>query len=172
MTRWLRDQSRSNADLFPCAQLNAWPVTQQAAYTEQCVMGIQPVRAKARRKLKCMSLRLAFYIRIELDRSNVNGRHFQVRTDKVLCFQALCGFADVKQRLKKYGLFKPTYEGAVPGNLWAAPPVILLCSPAQSTGQSHRRIDRYSLRSIMILPFCFTSSFYRPGPFFDRLLFR
>ena len=24
------------------------------------------------------------------------------------------GFADVKQRLKKYGLFKPTYEGAAP----------------------------------------------------------
>ena len=26
----------------------------------QCVMGVQSVRAKARRKLKCMSLRLAF----------------------------------------------------------------------------------------------------------------
>ena len=40
-------------------------------------MGVQSVRAKARRKLKCMSLRLAFYIRIELDRSNVDGRSYQ-----------------------------------------------------------------------------------------------
>lgn len=52
------------------------------------------------------------------------------------------GFADVKQRLKKYGLFKPTYEGAVPGNPGPAPPVILLYFPARSTGQFHRRNDR------------------------------
>ena len=58
----------------------------------QCVMGVQSVRAKARRKLKCMSLRLAFYIRIELDRSNVDGRSFQALTDKMLCFQGLYGF--------------------------------------------------------------------------------
>ena len=51
-------------------------------------------------------------------------------------------FADVKQRLKKYGLFKPTYEGAVPGNPGPAPPVILLYFPARSTGQFHRRNDR------------------------------
>ena len=52
------------------------------------------------------------------------------------------GFADVKQRLKKYGLFKPTYKGAVPDNPGPAPPVILLYSPARSTGQFHRRNDR------------------------------
>lgn len=52
------------------------------------------------------------------------------------------GFADVKQRLKKYELFKPTYEGAVPGNPGTAPPVIQLYSPAQSTGQFHQRNDR------------------------------
>lgn len=51
-------------------------------------------------------------------------------------------FADVKQRLKKYELFKPTYEGAVPGNPGTAPPVIQLYSPAQSTGQFHQRNDR------------------------------
>ena len=55
-------------------------------------MGVQSVRAKARRKLKCMSLRLAFYIRIELDRSNVDGRSFQALTDKMLYFQGLYGF--------------------------------------------------------------------------------
>ena len=58
----------------------------------QCVMGVQSVQAKARRKLKCMSLRLAFYIRIELDRSNVDGRSFQAHPDKMLCFQRLYGF--------------------------------------------------------------------------------
>ena len=58
----------------------------------QCVMGVQSVWAKARRKLKCMSLRLAFYIRIELDRSNVDGRSFQAHPDKMLCFQWLYGF--------------------------------------------------------------------------------
>ena len=39
-----------------------------------------------------LSLRLAFYIRIELDRSNVDGRSFQALTDKMLCFQGLYGF--------------------------------------------------------------------------------
>ena len=58
----------------------------------QCVMGVQLVRAKARRKLMHLSLRLAFYIRIELDRSNVDGRSFQALTDKMLCFQGLYGF--------------------------------------------------------------------------------
>ena len=58
----------------------------------QCVMGVQSVRAKARRKLKCMSLRLAFYIRIGLDRSNVDGRSFQAQSDKMLYFQRLYGF--------------------------------------------------------------------------------
>jgi hypothetical protein len=55
-------------------------------------MGVQSVRAKARRKLKCMSLRLAFYIRVELARSNVDGRSFQAHPDKMLCFQRLCDF--------------------------------------------------------------------------------
>ena len=58
----------------------------------QCVMGVQSVRAKARRKLMHLSLRLAFYIRIELDRSNVDARSLQVHPDKVLCFQGLYGF--------------------------------------------------------------------------------
>ena len=35
----------------------------------QCVIGVQLVRAKARRKLMHLSLRLAFYIRIELRRN-------------------------------------------------------------------------------------------------------
>jgi len=39
-----------------------------------------------------LSLRLAFYIRIELDRSNVDARSFQAHPDKMLCFQGLCGF--------------------------------------------------------------------------------
>ena len=39
-----------------------------------------------------LSLRLAFYIRIELDRSNVDARSLQVHPDKVLCFQGLYGF--------------------------------------------------------------------------------
>ena len=55
-------------------------------------MGVQSVRAKARRKLKCMSLRLAFYIRIELDRSNVDARSFQAHPDKMLHFQGLYDF--------------------------------------------------------------------------------
>ena len=58
----------------------------------QCVMGVQSIRAKARRKLMHLSLRLAFYIRIELDRSNVDARSLQVHPDKVLCFQGLYGF--------------------------------------------------------------------------------
>ena len=58
----------------------------------QCVIGVQSVRAKARRKLMHLSLRLAFYIRIELDRSNVDGRSFQAHPDKMLCFQWLYGF--------------------------------------------------------------------------------
>ncbi len=56
-------------------------------------MGVQSVRAKARRKLKCMSLRRAFYIRIELDRSNVDGRSFQAHPDKMLYFQRLVRFS-------------------------------------------------------------------------------
>ena len=58
----------------------------------QCVMGVQSVRAKARRKLMHLSLRLAFYIRIELDRSNVDGRSFQAYPDKMLCFQGMFRF--------------------------------------------------------------------------------
>ena len=58
----------------------------------QCVIGVQLVRAKARRKLMHLSLRLAFYIRIELDRSNVDARSLQVHPDRVLCFQGLYGF--------------------------------------------------------------------------------
>ena len=58
----------------------------------QCVIGVQLVRAKARRKLMHLSLRLAFYIRIELDRSNVDARSLQVHPDKGLCFQGLYGF--------------------------------------------------------------------------------
>ena len=58
----------------------------------QCVIGVQLVRAKARRNLMHLSLRLAFYIRIELDRSNVDGRSFQASTDKMLYFQGLYGF--------------------------------------------------------------------------------
>ena len=58
----------------------------------QCVIGVQLVRAKARRKLMHLSLRLAFYIRIEIDRSNVDVRSLQVHPDKVLCFQGLYGF--------------------------------------------------------------------------------
>ena len=60
----------------------------------QCVIGVQSVRAKARRKLKYMSLRLAFYIRVELDRSNVDGRSFQAHSDKMLYFQGLYGFTE------------------------------------------------------------------------------
>ena len=68
----------------------------------QCVMGVQSVRAKARRKLKCMSLRLAFYIRIELDRSNVDGRSFQASTDKMLYFQGLAGFHRICSKLPNF----------------------------------------------------------------------
>ena len=35
---------------------------------------------------------LLFYIRIELDRSNVDGRSFQAHPDKMLCFQGLRDF--------------------------------------------------------------------------------
>lgn len=65
----------------------------------QCVMGVQSVRAKARRKLKCMSLRLAFYIRIELDRSNVDGRSFQAQPDKNAAFSKSCGFSTDLQQI-------------------------------------------------------------------------
>ena len=58
----------------------------------QCVIGVQLVRAKARRKLMHLSLRLAFYIRIELDRSNVDARSFQALTDKMLSFQGMSSF--------------------------------------------------------------------------------
>ena len=57
-----------------------------------CHGGVQSVRAKARRELMHLSLRLAFYIRIELDRSNVDGRSFQAHPDKMLFFQGLYGF--------------------------------------------------------------------------------
>ena len=39
-----------------------------------------------------LSLRLAFYIRMELNGSNVDGRSFQVQPDKMLRFQGVCGF--------------------------------------------------------------------------------
>ena len=58
----------------------------------QCVMGVQLVWAKARRKLMHLSLCLVFFIRIELDRTNVDGWSFQASTDKMLCFQGLYGF--------------------------------------------------------------------------------
>ena len=64
--------------------------------------GVQSVRAKARRKLKCMSLRLAFYIRIELDRSNVDGRSFQAHPDKMLYFQSLVGFQRICSKLPNF----------------------------------------------------------------------
>ena len=35
---------------------------------------------------------MLFYIRIELDRSNVDSQSFQALTDKMLCFQGLYGF--------------------------------------------------------------------------------
>ena len=35
---------------------------------------------------------MLFYIRIELDRSNADGRSLQASTDKMLCFQGLYGF--------------------------------------------------------------------------------
>ena len=50
----------------------------------QCVMGVQSVRAKARRKLMHLSLRLAFCIRMELSRSDVDCRSFQAHPDKIL----------------------------------------------------------------------------------------
>ena len=65
-------------------------------------MGVQSVRAKARRKLMHLSLRLAFYIRIELDRSNVDGRSFQVHPDKVLCFQGLYDFQRERRPFQDY----------------------------------------------------------------------
>ena len=68
----------------------------------QCVMGVQSVRAKARRKLKYMSLRLAFYIRVELDRSNVDGRSFQAQPDKMLHFQSLAGFQRICSKLPNF----------------------------------------------------------------------
>ena len=72
-------------------------------------MGVQLVRAKARRKLMHLSLRLAFYIRIELDRSNVDGRSFQAHPDKMLCFQ---GFADVQRVYRKFLNFPESIESA------------------------------------------------------------
>ena len=81
----------------------------------QCVIGVQLVRAKARRKLMHLSLRLAFYIRIELDRSNVDARSFQAHPDKMLCFQGLYGFyrkhpvsLNFLKAMKTQG--KPTFE--------------------------------------------------------------
>ena len=68
----------------------------------QCVIGVQLVRAKARRKLMHLSLRLAFYIRIELDRSNVDGRSFQAYPDKILHFQSLAGFCRVCRKFLNF----------------------------------------------------------------------
>ena len=68
----------------------------------QCVIGVQLVRAKARRKLMHLSLRLAFYIRIELDRSNVDGRSFQAQPDKMLHFQSLAGFQRICSKLPNF----------------------------------------------------------------------
>ena len=68
----------------------------------QCVIGVQLVRAKARRKLMHLSLRLAFYIRIELDRSNVDARSFQAHPDKMLYFQSLYGFPAIKSRFSEH----------------------------------------------------------------------
>ena len=65
-------------------------------------MGVQSVRAKARRKLMHLSLRLAFYIRIELDRSNVDGRSFQAYPDKMLCFQGLYDFQRERRPFQDY----------------------------------------------------------------------
>ena len=39
-----------------------------------------------------LSLRLAFYIRMELSRSYVDCQNFQTSSDKMLCFQGLYGF--------------------------------------------------------------------------------
>ena len=55
----------------------------------QCVIGVQLVRAKARRKLMHLSLRLAFYIRIELDRSNVDARSNPAVKSESLAAQGL-----------------------------------------------------------------------------------
>ena len=68
----------------------------------QCVIGVQLVRAKARRNLMHLSLRLAFYIRIELDRSNVDGRSFQAYPDKMLCFQGLYDFQRERRPFQDY----------------------------------------------------------------------
>jgi len=38
---------------------------------------------------------LLFYIRIELDRSNVDGRSFQASTDKILYFQGYTVFDEI-----------------------------------------------------------------------------
>ena len=78
----------------------------------------------------------------EIERENILVQTMEGRKQKAREGKWNGGFADVKQRLKKYGLFKPTYEGAVPGNPGPAPPVILLYFPARSTGQFHRRNDR------------------------------
>ena len=67
-----------------------------------CHGGVQSVRAKARRELMHLSLRLAFYIRIELDRSNVDGRSFQAHPDKMLRFQALYGFLTGLSRFSEH----------------------------------------------------------------------
>ena len=68
----------------------------------QCVIGVQLVRAKARRKLMHLSLRLAFYIRIELDRSNVDARSFQAHPDKMLYFQAFACFRRVYHKFLNF----------------------------------------------------------------------
>ena len=68
----------------------------------QCVIGVQLVRAKARRKLMHLSLRLAFYIRIELDRSNVDARSFQAHPDKMLYFQAFACFRRVYRKFLNF----------------------------------------------------------------------
>ena len=49
-----------------------------------------------------LSLRLAFYIRIELDRSNVDARSFQAHPDKMLYFQAFACFRRVYRKFLNF----------------------------------------------------------------------
>ena len=57
-----------------------------------CHGGVQAVRAKARRKLKCMSLRLAFLHKDKACQELCCCRSFQTHSDKMLYFQWLYGF--------------------------------------------------------------------------------
>ena len=45
---------------------------------------------------------MLFYIRIELDRSNVDGRSFQAQPDKMLHFQSLAGFQRICSKLPNF----------------------------------------------------------------------